>query len=243
MLGWQIFTHSVRLVWANRGVALKVSAVLYVISAVFQIWSQASVGDPATGAAIVEGPGMVLLLVAALQLIISLWIAVAWHRYILLEEVPKGFVPQWHGGRMAAYFGRSLLIGLIMGGVIFVSGLPLLIGLAGAVGGPIMVLGAIFAVFVFYRLCAILPSTAMGEPITMREAWVATEGNTGTIMVLVLCVIAGVMVLLIPGSLLALISPMLGVIYLLVAQWFITMFGISIFTTFYGHFIEKRELG
>ena len=243
MLGWQIFTHSVRLVWANRGVALRISAVLYIVSAVFQLWAQTSSIGLAEDAVTSGGTAMLQLFVAVLSVIVSLWIAVAWHRYILLEEVPEGFLPQWHGDRMAAYFGRSILIGLIMVGVIAVSAIPLVIGLAGVVGASVMALGTIFAVFVFYRLCAVLPSTAMGKPITMKEAWSATEGTTGTIIVLVLCMFIGVLLMIVPAAMLAAISPMLSVVYLLAAQWFFTLFGISIFTTFYGYFIEKRELG
>lgn len=240
MLGWQIFTHSVRLVWANRGVALRISAVLYIVSAVFQVWTQSlTVGDVIPG----SGSGFLDLILAVVSLIIGLWIAVAWHRFILMEEIPRGFLPQWHGDRMAAYFGRSIMIMLIMLGVIAVSSIPLVFGLPSAVGGPVLVLGAIFAIFVFYRLCAVLPSTAMGEPITLKESWAATDGITGTIIVLLICMIVCVMLMMVPAALLGAISPVLGIVYLVVAQWFVTMFGISIFTTFYGHFIEKRELG
>lgn len=242
MLGWQIFTHSVRLVWANRGVALRLSAVLYIISAIVQVWTkELQVGDVA---AATPGTGSVFLdlILAVVSLIISLWIAVAWHRYILLEEIPDGYLPQWHGDRMAAYFGRSILIMLVMLGVILVSSVPLIIGMSGAIGGPFLALGIIFAIFVFYRLCAILPSSAMGKPITMREAWVATEGTTGTIIVLIICMIVCLFLMFMPAALFGAISTALGMAYLIIAQWFVTMFGISIFTTFYGYFIEKREL-
>ncbi|MEP1929779.1 MAG: hypothetical protein ABJJ37_00680, partial [Roseibium sp.] len=118
MLGWQIFTHSVRLVWANRSIALRISAVLYVVSAVFQVWTQSLSVGPVEDATQASGSGFLDLVFAAASLIISLWIAVAWHRYILMEEVPQGFLPKWHGDRMAAYFGRSILIMLIMVGII-----------------------------------------------------------------------------------------------------------------------------
>ncbi len=83
----------------------------------------------------------------------------------------------------------------------------------------------------------------MGKPLTMSDAWVATTGITGTIMVLLICMFVCVVLMLLPAALLGAISWTLGIAYLIVAQWFVTMFGISIFTTFYGHFIEKRELG
>jgi hypothetical protein len=241
-MGWKIFTHSVQLVWTNLGVALRISALLYVISAAIQIWAQMSAGAQMdTGVPTASGAG-ISLVSSIVSVIIGLWIAVAWHRYILLEEVPDGFLPQWHGGRMAAYFGRSLLIGLVMLGVMLVSAIPMMLGAQGALGAAIFAVGAIFAVFVFYRLCAILPSTATGEPITMAQSWRATEGNTGTILVLVLCMFFGALLLFLPAILLAGISLVLSVLYMIAAQWFVTMFGISIFTTFYGYFIEKREL-
>lgn len=241
MLGWQIFTHSVRLVWANRGIALRISVVLYVISAVFQVMTQSlAVGpDEAQG----SGSGLLDFVLAAASLIISLWIAVAWHRYILLEEVPQGFLPKWHGDRMAAYFGRSIVIMLIMIGVIVTASTPLIMGISGVLAGAVLALGIIFAVFVFYRLCPILPSAAMGKPLTLSEAWAATTGTTGTIMVLLICMFACIVLMIVPGSVLGAISPVLGIVYLIVAQWFFMMFGISIFTTFYGYFVEKRELG
>lgn len=241
-MGWQIFTHSVRLVWANLGVALRISALLYIISAVFQVWAQVSgFGTMENGVPNTEGAG-IQLIGTVVSVITSLWIAVAWHRYILLEEVPDGLLPNWNGSRMAAYFGRSILIGLAMAAVIIVASLPIALGLQGPLGAAILSFGAIFAVFLFYRLCAIMPSAAVGEPLTMSQAWQATEGTTGTIAVIILCMFGGIVVLLLPGIVLASISVFLGVAYMIAAQWFITMFGISLFTTFYGYFIEKREL-
>ena len=52
----------------------------------------------------------------------------------------------------------------------------------------------------------------------------------------------GIVVVRLPAIVLASTSVFLGVAYMIAAQWFITMFGISLFTTFYGYFIEKREL-
>lgn len=250
-MGWQVFIHSVRLVWTNLGVALRISAVLYGVSAVIQIWAQMSVNS-AMGRGVPGADGMpmmdaegagIQLISAAVSLIVSLWIAVAWHRYILLEEEPQGFLPQWHGGRMAAYFGRSILIGLSMVGVILVAALPVMMGLGGALGSAVLVLGFLFAVFVFYRLCAVLPSIAVGEPITFAKSWHATEGTTGTIAVLVVCMFFGAFALTLPAIILGSISPVLGTAYMIVAGWFMTMFGVSILTTFYGHFVEKRGLG
>jgi hypothetical protein len=241
-MGWQIFTHSVRLVWANLGVALRISALLYIISAAFQVWAQVSgFGTMEDGVPNTEGAG-IQFIGTIVSVITSLWIAVAWHRYILLEEEPDGFLPNWNGGRMAAYFGRSILIGLAMVAVVLVASLPIAIGLQGPLAAAILSVGSIFAVFLFYRLCAILPSAAVGEPLTMSAAWKATEGTTGTIFVIILCMIGGLILLVLPGAILASISLMLGIIYMVAAQWFITMFGISLFTTFYGYFIEKREL-
>jgi hypothetical protein len=241
-MGWQIFTHSVRLVWANLGVALRISALLYIISAFFQVWAQVSgLGTMENGVPNTEGAG-IQLIGTVVSVITSLWIAVAWHRYILLEEVPDGLLPDWNGGRMAAYFGRSILIGLAMAAVIIVASLPIALGLPGPLGAAIFSIGVIFAVFLFYRLCAIMPSAAVGEPLTMSEAWQATQGTTGTIAVIILCMFGGIVVLLLPAIVLASISVFLGVAYMIAAQWFITMFGISLFTTFYGYFIEKREL-
>lgn len=242
-MGWQIFTHSLRLVWANLGVAFRISAVLYIVSAVFQVLAQTSdFGAIENGVPSTDGGGLQLIS-TVVSIITSLWIAVAWHRYILLEEVPEGLLPNWHGARMMAYFGRSLLIGLTMLGVILLSALPMLAGIQGVLGSAIITFGAIFSIFLFYRLCAVLPSAAMGEPLTLAEAGRATEGNTGTIVVLVLCMIGGVFLLMIPAAILAPIGLVLSLVYMIGAQWFMTMFGISIFTTFYGHFIEKRELG
>ncbi len=241
-MGWQIFTHSVRLVWANLGVALRISALLYIISAFFQVWAQVSgFGTMENGVPNTEGAG-IQLIGTVVSVITSLWIAVAWHRYILLEEVPDGLLPNWNGGRMAAYFGRSILIGLAMAAVIIVASLPIALGLQGPLGAAIFSIGVIFAVFLFYRLCAIMPSAAVGEPLTMSEAWQATQATTGTIAVIILCMFGGIVVLLLPAIVLASISVFLGVAYMIAAQWFITMFGISLFTTFYGYFIEKREL-
>ena len=94
---------------------------------------------------------------------------------------------------------------------------------------------------VLYRLSASLPGLALDRPTAFADGWVATTGETETILILafftgLIGLVLGAPLALMPtGSLFALLWG--GA-----AGWVQLMVSASILTTLYGHYIEKRPL-
>lgn len=250
MKGWEIFAHSVRLVFSNLEAAFKVSLVPYALSGLAFVFLGAqaiAVIRAQTPEALMAAP-VSLWLGYFVYLLVSitagLWIAVSWHRFVLLEEYPNSWIPTFHGAAIISYFGLGLLMGLMILAVLLVVLLvmTLVVAFLGAAGIMVMVLVA-FAVasFIFYRLCPVLPSAAINQPMTFGEAWKATENNGDTIGVLVLLVMLSTLVANLPNQIGG-ADTVIGMIYSLVIGWFLMLIGVSVLTTFYGHFIEGRAI-
>ena len=265
MLGWKLFSKAVTLITDNLGLALKVSLVPYGIALAATILlggaglaSMAALDptDPvATEAAFSGAAAGAALLVVAIFVVASLWVAVAWHRATLLEE-PVGWVPPFHGGPILGYFGRSLLIGIVLAFAYLA--LALVAGLLGALLPPLAILvllaGTVALVVVFYRLATILPAGAVERPMGLGEAWSATSGASGAILLVAVLTVALSLALQLPGLLVggglgavgdpaaAATGGLISVIYGVVVQWILLMVGISVLTVLYGHFVEDRPL-
>lgn len=267
MRGWQLFVKAVTLVTDNLGLALRVSAVpfLLVVATSLYAFSTApeallsggtgmGVGLPpeagdadgavdAVGAPVAAFSGAALLSALA-TLLVTMWIAVAWHRATLLEDAPDGWVPRFDGGLVLGYLGRSILLGLIVVLVTAATGFVLgvvLIPLMGAAGAGLIGTAAFFvAMILFYRLGPVLPAGAVEKPIGLGEAWRATSGATGPLVVLALLTAALSFLLQLPAGVGGL--GLLTVVYYLVVQWITVMLGVSALTVIYGHLVEGRPL-
>ena len=164
--------------WRN---ALRISGILYLVYAVptlvltllFPVPTQ-----PADLAAAGGGVAATGLITGILYLVAFLWLAVAWHRYILLDEMPTGLLPEFNGSRMLSYFGYSLLIGLVLIGLAIVMGI--ITGIVGAVIGQLAIV--IVLVFYFlmliasYRLSPMLPAAAVGVFAFLGLLWQLAAG-------------------------------------------------------------------
>lgn len=243
-MGWKLFLHSVRMVLDNLGVALRLSAVLYVVQ---EILFTTLIGKTAGQTPAAAG-GLMDVLIALITLVVTvlfgLWIAVGWHRFVLTGEQPAGLVPRWHGSAIGAYLWKSLGIGLLLGlmfGVLaglalgVTQAIPQLAGLVtfGIVG---------LASYIFFRIGLVLPAAAMGRPLTLRESWEATKSDDKALFVLALIVMGGRLLIEIPAMIDGDSSGPISLIYSIVINWFVTMFGASLLTTLYGRFIEGRRI-
>lgn len=253
MKAWKIFVHSVRQVVGNLGAALRVSGLLYVVQFVLLIALQVSVpGSEADIEAAIESgnaPWASMLLVIAVTILTSLWIAVAWHRYVLIVEEP-GVLPAFHGARMGAYFVKGLLIGLILlvpaallaviagtlGGAVFGSGVPS--WKAQILMGLILLPVAVIAL----RLSSVLPGVALGEETRLGKAWEATRGQSPAFAGLAVIWSLATFLMGAAAGLVAAASPLLGLVAGLAVGWATTMIGVSMLTTLYGHYIQGRAL-
>ena len=111
--------------------------------------------------------------------------------------------------------------------------------------GLSIILTAVYAVFLivcFYRLSIILPAAAIGNPITISEAWNSTTGISGSILVLLVVTFLFQLLVQLVFSALVFI-PVLGVLLMVFfGTLVLPMINVSLFTTMYGLFVEKRQL-
>jgi hypothetical protein len=244
MKGLQIFMHSVRQVLGNLVPALQLSAVLYGV----QVVIVSLLGGGGMGASPGEGPNVVLALIAGLVVLITgLWIAVGWHRYVLLNEQPS-IVPPVHMDRLVAYLIKMVII------IVILIIPALAVGVIAApfsqkalFAGPF-----VFAVFsgvlalplivLFLLFSAALPGTAVGGQSGLNAAWYATKGDIGSIIVVALLLSAMSVVFDLLAFYVFSMIPMGLLLWGIVSGWVKTMVGISVITTLYGHYVENRAL-
>ena len=252
------------MIFNNFGQALRVSVgpyLLLVLATVLIFGSASSfeqLGDLASGnlppeQLVTAGGSIVIgtLVLLILFVFVAAWVAVSWHRFILLEEY-SGIIPAISGRPIWPYIGRSFVYGLFIGLVALILGFAVGIvtailfavspslGSIGAIGLGLL-LGVVLSLL-WFRIGVALPAIAVGKPITMREALDATAKIKGTILsivvtIVVVSMIAGVAVQGIYG-----INAILGIAVDIFVQWLTLMVGVSILTTLYGHVIEGRPL-
>ncbi|WP_417586763.1 hypothetical protein [Pararhodobacter oceanensis] len=258
MQGIQIFTHAVGMVTRNFNAVLRIAGILLLVQLVlvFSLGEAYFARGMASGEVVGEMMGTAqssgLLLIASLvQFVFALWIAVAWHRYILLQQEPAGYIPAWNGAEIIGYFKAGLILVLIliavMIPVMMIGGMLLLPlatnGQASLLAG---LLGALLlyvpAAYIAYRLSPILPAAAIGKAMTLKDAWYQTSPSGAAFVVLtVVSVLAGWLVNM-PASLIAPVALPIALVWVAVAQWLAIVVGASILTTIYGHYVQKRDL-
>lgn len=252
MKGWQIVKHSLRQVFGNMGGALRVSLVLYLVQAVLGV--ALGVGAMSMGGGQMSpdqataGFFGAVLVVAVVAIVTGLWIAVAWHRYVLLGE-EGSFVPGFKGDRIWAYFLRSLGYGIILVIIALVWGLIVGFLLGGLILNNPMLGGLLMALLVYlpilviaFRMTADLPAMALGASSEFMSGWRATEGQTFDIAVMAAILVVAAVVVEMAGAYVFDMMGPVSLVWQLVIGWVQMMVGVSVLTTLYGHYIEKRDL-
>lgn len=255
MKGLDIFTHSIRQVTGNLGGALKVSALPMIIQVAAMLAFAGGMmsgmgpeGQMSRGMGMGMGLGGLVVLVVAV--VTSLWLAVAWHRFVLLNEQPGGYVPPYHGPEMMAYFLKSLAIGVILIVLGIVLGM-----VAGLLLSPLMMHGNLLIFMLLtglfvqlpltwlgLRMGTVLPGAATGANPTLTAGWDATKGAEVDILVLAAVAVVAHLALAVLGILVFDNIPIVNTVWSVAVTWLTTMVGVSILTTLYGHYIEKRAL-
>lgn len=256
MQAQKLLVHSIRQVFGNLGAAVRISGVLYVVQWVVSLvlgMTLAHKLGPVAGdqTAMMDairqliGPGMVALLVV---LVSDFWIAVAWHRFVLKEEASRGLLPLFAGRRILGYFGTMLaIVGLLIVPALLIATLvgSLVRGAFGDGFLPALIaqvlMQTLLGAFAF-RLSTVLAGVALEPGHKLSEAWQATEGETSTFLELALYCALALAAASIAGSTLFGWSVVVQTVYFFVVQWVITMVGVSILTTLYGHYVQKRPL-
>lgn len=251
MKGWQIFVHSLRQVFNNFDGALRVSGVLYLVQVVVGLLFGGSLTFSA-GNMMNGGPGagffLGMLIVLLVALVTSFWIAVAWHRYVLLGEKPA-ILPTFRGDLIWAYLLKSLGYGLILIVVGAIWGGLVGLAVGSLLGNSVVLTMIVMAVLIYlpvlviaFRVSSDLPAAALGVQRPFLSGWAATEGQTGDLVGLAaIAVVFGVGLQLLGGFVFGQIG-VLAIIWSLLVGWVQMMVGVSVLTTLYGHYIEKRAL-
>jgi len=186
------------------------------------------------------------ILVTALELTGGIWIATAWHRYVLLDETPDAILPPFNGRRILVYFGYCVLLTLVA-----LFAFAVLVGIIGVLTvfhAVILILPASIAFMIVlvvcsYRLGIVLPASSVEKPVSLRRAWEATRGSTGALLALLLLSTLCALVLQLPLFPLNFLHLTLAVeIWGAIVGWVALMVGIAILTTLYGHYIEGRAI-
>jgi len=248
MNGLSLFQHSLRQVTGNFAAAIRISALLYLAQvAVGTLIDLPLLTDEAAMRGAIEGgtfPWGKLVLIVVVAVVSNLWIAVAWHRFVLRVEMPASLVPVFHGGAILAYFGRMIAIGIVL--AVPMMALMALTGPVAVAGGPMARLATVLVVAVpvstlFFRIGAILPAAALDQPLKLAEAWRRTAGATPALAGLALLFLGASLAIDLPAAALPQGSvPQL--VWLGLTGWVKAMVGISALTTIYGHYIEGRAL-
>ncbi|NRB35475.1 MAG: hypothetical protein HRU31_12160, partial [Rhodobacteraceae bacterium] len=171
---------------------------------------------------------------------------VNWHRFVLVEEYPGWWTSPFRSNHLLSYVLLTIgigvlctlgggLIGAISGGISAVAGQPVMFFLIFfGLGLPAYVLAV--------RMMLCLPSRAIGEPMTFSEAVLKTKGAFWTILVAVLCVLVFSVLLGLLEDAITALSGFLGVLTSVAFLPFNMLLFASMLTTFYGYFIEDRDL-
>ncbi|WP_270725320.1 hypothetical protein [Shimia sp. Alg240-R146] len=193
------------------------------------------------------GAGSFFLAVIGLlaAFLIMFWSVVSWHRFVLLEEYPTGWLPPFHFDRILSYFGHGLLLGLVAGALMLPIAL-IITALASAGLGVLTIVVAvpayIFVAVIMYRLIPILPAAAIGKPLKFRDSLNATKGAAGSIIALIIVLFVVNFLVQMAAGLLSALAPLLGAIALLGATVFLSMVNVSVLTSFYGLYVEGRDI-
>lgn len=246
MLGFKIFAHAVRMVLNNWQDALRIGLVPVVLTLGAVALVLSALGVPVrVGLVTSDVPmdgrfGTAIFLSSVIWFIGIIWIFVNWHRYILLSEYPKGWMPPLRGDRIWAYFWKSFQIGLIA----MLASIPAIF-IAAAFGGLGIYVSLVWFAFVMYavfRISPVMPAVAVGQPLAFGEAWRATAPGASALVLVIILLMVMDFVMNVLGNAVMGVSVGLGLPIVIICSAATSLIGVSVLTTLYGHYIEKRVL-
>lgn len=247
----ELLKHAINMILNNIGEALKASAVPLILLFVLGMFVGGPLAELQSVTDITQLEQVDLMAVAGSVLILLIgylvifgWLAVAWHRFILLGEYP-GPVPAFAGSNVVSYIVQLVILIVILVAIGIVIGL-----IGGLIGSIIPIFGALISIamlfvlgYIYLRLALTLPAVAVGARLGIREAWESTGPHSGTFLGIFFLLALLRIVAALPGVLLnSLGLDIVAVAVDLMATWFTLMVGVGILTTLYGHIIEGRPL-
>jgi len=255
-MAFSIVRHAFVMVFGNFGQALRLSAgplaiaviVIYALSRSLSVGAVSVVFmamNPARADPVVL---LVVLAGLAVMTFATAWIAVAWHRFILVEEYVT-LLPRLRGRPVGRYILMSLAIAfwvfLASFAAAFVAGILLAItgqddnALAGFIAGTLI---GVVSSYVWFRLALVLPALAILTPMSLKASFAQTRPISSTIVQVVLILVVINLILQAVIGQIAPGSPAVQVTLGGIVTWLSFMIGLSVLTTFYGHLVEGRAL-
>jgi hypothetical protein len=201
-----------------------------------------------------------LIALAVVYMLAMSSIAVSWHRYILRDEMPQSLADKlrldsvvWR--YLKNVLGISILLGLclvpffIMG--IAFGGSPE----SGAAPGPgfmaMFLLGTAVSCYLLFRMGLKFPAIAIERrDFGFKDGWRITSAYAWPMFLLTAAFVVITFVIgrgadAVGQSLMSVISggpgTVLNILITSVVQWITTIFGITLYTSLYGFFVEDRN--
>ncbi|VVT05817.1 membrane hypothetical protein [Rhizobium sp. EC-SD404] len=170
MAALRIFLHSVRMAIGNLAEAVRVFGLLYVPIAAMDFLPDPEEGSSAASS--VSYFFYVALPEWLLFLFLFSWMAIAWHRYILLGERFRTILPPFRRDRWVAYARLTVLLTLIMV-VLVAAGFGALYSVVVWFDLPALIMSGgygigLVALVVFYRLSIALPASSVDQPLSIK---------------------------------------------------------------------------
>lgn len=207
----------------------------------------------------VEQAILLFIVFGILFIAIACSIAVAWHRYILLDEAPRNMFMPGKVGRTWPYFGGSIKlvftsIPIYAVPIVIVIVVEMYLPIADGLAKELLFILLSIPIFAFFqsvilRISMSLTSIAMDKKIGMREAFKLSEPYFTQIL------IAAILVMAVDGAVSAVWEIFIAMTFLpsvlftifdfilsAFVFWFSMFLNIGILTVLYGHIVEKREL-
>lgn len=185
---------------------------------------------------------------AAIGLVAFASIAVNWHRFILRDEAPASPLQLRIDHVVWRYLGNTILI--VMSAVMPVVLLTAILLSISPAAAMFAIPVALFAGVALMRASVKLPGVALDRrDFGIREAFASTEGNALPILAILLINVAvaygAIYAVMLIVQALSVVDPMLalsaGVVLGAAVNLFYTLFSVSVLTSLYGFFAERRD--
>ena len=263
LVGFRIVFYSIRQLLGNGSAALRIFLLPTILTFAFINYFQLNCifSGPAIDQAIRGGnfPWLATTALFVFSEFLFLWCAVAWHRFVLLNEAPGLPLLPLRVGRAMAYFRRSLwtlllaLVPVIILATIAVLALKFfgaqIFSPASKMYQPSIfdpfgsfVIACLFGAL-FLRVLTSLPAAALGVPGSVKKTWMGTRSQFPALLI-----ISGSLMLFKHGTTWLMQAASVGTetasgaAIRVTVYWVTWMFGLSLLTTLYGYYIEKRPL-
>lgn len=240
-------SHALNLVWTYRQVAMRIAfpwLPVLLLCGIAEIYF----APPATSTSLAaeEIPSIPPVQIATfiISLIATSSMAVSWQRFILRDEIGRGLRLD---GTVLRYALFTLLLVLA---AVLPTALMLAMALAVPAAAVFALPGMVLIGGIVTRLSVRFPAIALDDRgFGFADAWKASEGNFWQCLAVFLLswaiTLGGVLVLIIVGSGIEQITPLLGEVAItlgvILMQLFYAIFNASVFTSLYGFFVERRE--